>query len=143
MITASPTPQFQPQMQPAPPPPQHNADPLNYQAPPAYSWKTDEFKTSSEARNTTQITAPSYRGPQPLSPPMTAPVGFHQPMHLAQPYRCPYCSSQYLPTVIRKISTGGWVTFALLLVFFFPLFWIGLLMKEDQRYCPSCNSRVG
>ena len=41
----------------------------------------------------------------------------------------------------RRISTAGWITFAVLLVLFFPLFWIGLLIKEDVRVCQVCNSR--
>jgi hypothetical protein len=39
----------------------------------------------------------------------------------------------------RKISNAGWVVFAVLLVTFFPLFWIGFLIKEDVPVCPVCN----
>jgi hypothetical protein len=50
--------------------------------------------------------------------------------------------SQFLPRMERRISTAGWITFAVLLVFFFPLFWIGLLIKEDVRICPACNTKI-
>jgi len=29
-----------------------------------------------------------------------------------------------------RISTGGWITFAILLAFCWPLFWIGLLSRS-------------
>ena len=51
--------------------------------------------------------------------------------------------SNMMPRMERKISTGGWITFAVLLVTIFPLFWIGLLIKEDVHTCPACNMRVG
>jgi len=56
---------------------------------------------------------------------------------------CPYCRA-YAPSLIRqRISTGGWITFVVLLFFFFPLFWIGLLIKEDYYVCCSCGVRLG
>ena len=122
----------QPQQAPA-------QDPFNYSAPRPYAWKTDEFTTQNEARRTASL---------PQERPATMPIQQnaaiqYRPQHLSQPYRCPVCSSQLLPRIERKISTAGWITFALLLAFVFPLFWIGLLIKEDRRICPSCNSRVG
>lgn len=57
-------------------------------------------------------------------------------------YRCPYCQSTAPPFKLEKISEGGWIVFAMMLLFCFPLFWIGLLMKEDQRFCSSCRSRL-
>jgi hypothetical protein len=47
-----------------------------------------------------------------------------------------------VPRIERRISTAGWVTFAVLLVVFFPLFWIGLLIKEDVPVCLACNSKL-
>nr|AUN37236.1 hypothetical protein [uncultured bacterium] len=51
--------------------------------------------------------------------------------------------TQTMPRIERRISTAGWITFAVLLVFFFPLFWIGLLIKEDVPVCSNCLSKVG
>ena len=121
-------------------------NPYDFSAPRPYAWKTDEFSTQNEARKT--LNAP---GTAPINPQfpvgqtqnVNQPIGFYQPQHLSQPYRCPHCMSQFLPRHDRRISTAGWITFAVLLVFFFPLFWIGLLIKEDTQMCPSCNSRVG
>jgi hypothetical protein len=50
-----------------------------------------------------------------------------------------------LPRLERKISTGGWITFAVLIFFGFtiPFCWIGLLIKEDTHTCPACLARVG
>ncbi|HQX56954.1 MAG TPA: LITAF-like zinc ribbon domain-containing protein [Pyrinomonadaceae bacterium] len=131
-----------------PPIPQQKAtqsEPFDYAAPRPYAWKTDEFSTSNEARKTIDSTAPIA----PLG--ATAPMGGYRPQTLmhqggqqfGQPYRCPHCMSQFVPRVERRISTAGWITFAVLLVFFFPLFWIGLLIKEDVRICPGCNMKIG
>ena len=54
-------------------------------------------------------------------------------------FRCPYCQHEGLPRVTRRISTGGWVVFAVLIFCCFPLFWIGLLMHEDHRSCAACG----
>lgn len=120
-------------------------NPYDYSAPQPYAWKTDEFQTQNEARKT----APAERV-QPLTSQFgqpnqiygAAPLVYHQNRDLSQPFRCPHCMSQFLPRMERRISTAGWITFAVLLVFFFPLFWIGLLIKEDVRVCQSCNSKI-
>ncbi len=119
--------------------------PFDYSSPGPYSWKTDEFSTQNEARKTIDSTAKI--GPtgqtSPFAPNQAQPLAFRSGQQMSQPYRCPHCMSQFLPRVERRISTGGWITFAMLMVFFFPLFWIGLLVKEDIRVCPSCGNRVG
>lgn len=121
-------------------------NPYDFSAPKPYAWKTDEFQTQNEARKTMNSSGTSPINSQ-FQLGQTANVdqrlGFHAQQELSQPYRCPHCMSQFLPRIERRISTAGWITFSILLVFFFPLFWIGLLIKEDTRMCPSCNSRVG
>lgn len=126
---------------------QQPAQQYDYSPPRPYSWQTDEFQTSKpEARKTQQISQV-----QPLNVQFPGnnqnyqqqPLAFRQPQPLSNAYRCPRCMSNVLPRLERKISTGGWITFAVLLVFFFPLFWIGLLIKEDTHTCPACNIRVG
>jgi DNA-directed RNA polymerase subunit RPC12/RpoP len=57
-------------------------------------------------------------------------------------YRCPNCGSTYPPIAEKRISTEGWIVFCALLVFCLPLFWIGLLMKEELRVCPMCRARL-
>ena len=121
-------------------------NPYDYSAPRPYSWKTDEFQTQNEPRKTMSVDRP-----QQATNPFVGAAQNYQPQHLAypkpqqmvQPFRCPHCMSQFMPRIERRISTAGWITFAVLLVFFFPLFWIGLLIKEDVRICQSCNSKVG
>lgn len=110
------------------PMPQQNYD---YQAPRPYSWKTDEFQTQAESR---KASAAGASAPQPLAA--------RDPQYMTGNYRCPNCMSQFLPRVERRISTTGWIVFAVLLVVFFPLFWVGLLIKEDVHVCPSCNTRL-
>jgi hypothetical protein len=121
-------------------------DPYDYAPPPRpYAWKTDEFQTQNEPRKGAPAERRDLRNNdfntvdnnfQPAT------LAYHPSNPLAQPYRCPHCMSQFAPLVERRISTAGWITFAVLLVFFFPLFWIGLLIKEDVAVCPSCNSRA-
>ena len=72
-----------------------------------------------------------------------------QPVQLAraQPqfvtaFRCPSCGTHYPPVLERKISTAGWITFAVLLVTVFPLFWIGLLIREDVPVCQVCQAKL-
>ncbi len=115
------------------------ANPFDHSAPRPYAWKTDEFRTENEARPTMQFTPNASTsgivGTQP------APLAFRQ-NQIAQNFRCPRCTSQFMPRLERRISTAGWVTFAVLLVFFFPLFWIGLLIKEDVPVCQTCNLKL-
>ena len=151
---------------PPPPPPAHSAPPVPpqyFQAksqsqpqsyennpPRPYSWKTDEFQetTNAKARKTQQ----EILGAQPLGnfiqpppPPQQSAMVYQYPFQtaVAYGYRCPRCGSQNLPVITRKISTAGWIVFAVLLIFTFFFFWIGLLMKEDVRVCPACGLRGG
>jgi hypothetical protein len=54
-------------------------------------------------------------------------------------YRCPYCNSPYPPVSQRRISTSGWITFAVLVAVFFPVAWVGLLMQENYLRCSQCR----
>lgn len=109
-----------------------------FRPPRPYAWKTDEFQTQSEARPN-RLPPRNPQSNQPLPFPQPAYSG---PRDLAGNYRCPYCGTHYLPIRERRISTAGWITFALLLVFTFVFFWIGLLLKEDVSICPVCRNRV-
>lgn len=55
------------------------------------------------------------------------------------PYPCAVCGSHRLHNR-KKITTGGWVTFVILLLLFFPLCWIGLLMRSSHIHCLDCGS---
>ena len=58
-------------------------------------------------------------------------------------FECPFCHTQSLPYIRSEVSAAGWVVLVILLLFCFPLFWIGLLIKEDYRVCSHCNMRLG
>ncbi|MDH3494404.1 MAG: hypothetical protein OEM82_12690, partial [Acidobacteriota bacterium] len=133
-----------PRQQPPPPPPmrqRQEAPPELRKAPRPYSWKTDEFKVKGgSARQTSQIERmPS--APAPGEAQLTRPFAGNQGQAIAQGYHCPRCMSPAVPHATRKISSAGWIVFAVLLVFFFPLFWVGLLIKEDVVVCPVCDYR--
>lgn len=131
-----------------PPPQQQQQQQQNqsyeYNPPKPYSWKTDEYQVQDAKQHHQQRKTQEINRVQPLQ-------NFNQPQHLvyqqspvmAHGYRCPRCGTQNLPHIERKISPAGWIVFAVLLVVFFPLFWIGFLMKEDTRVCPVCHLKVG
>ena len=116
-----------------------------YSPPRPYSWKTDEFQVGDRKPQKTQQANQIQPLPNPYAtnqPARPQPLVHQQPQNMAYGYHCPRCSSQLLPKAVRKISTAGWIVFAVLLVMFFPLFWIGLLIKEDARFCPVCNLKI-
>jgi RNA polymerase subunit RPABC4/transcription elongation factor Spt4 len=124
-------------------PPTAQGTDFEYAPPRPHVWKTDELHVSdNKTRPTEQINRV-----QPLAnfeavtnqTARTQPLARYQQNNLAYGYRCPRCASQLLPRLERKVSSAGWITFAVLMVAFFPLFWIGLLIKEDVRVCPVCN----
>jgi hypothetical protein len=42
---------------------------------------------------------------------------------------------------MTQISQTGWIVLIVLAVFFLPLFWNGLFMKEERWVCPECGER--
>lgn len=129
----------------------------NYEeSPPSpYSWKTDELQIEEKkhsARETQQInrvqpllTEPYNQHQTKILPRQQQPQ-FLQPQYhnqLSAGYHCPFCNSNAMPMVVKKVSPAGWAVFAVLLVTTFIFFWIGLLMQEERRICPVCNMRVG
>lgn len=104
-------------------------------APPRpYAWKTDEFLTQTEPRQ--------HAGAAPISRPARVGLADSEATQPLVAQRCAKCSGQYLPRIKRRISTTGWIVFAVLLVVFFPLFWVGFLIKEDVQMCPGCGARM-
>ncbi len=134
-----------------------NANSFEQLSPPPrpYSWKTDEFQINEpllqkpKTRQINQVQPLDNRNrlnnqnpfaTQPPPPPQ--PLAYQKPQqNMAYNLHCPRCASQIFKTE-RKVSTMGWIVFAVLLVTFFPLFWIGLLIKEDVRVCQACNFRI-
>lgn len=111
-------------------------------APPRpYLWKTDEFQINDKSAPKTQ----PYHPQQLLQPNQQVNQAMAQQNspYLAHNFRCPRCGTNNLPIVTRQISTAGWITFGVLLVFTFIFFWIGLLMKEDVRVCSVCGLKLG
>lgn len=116
------------------------ADPMANRRP--YSWQTDEFQTKAGQRQNARATIENFPNMRPQFAAAQQALARNSPQDLTGNYRCPNCGTHYLPVIERRISTAGWITFAILLVVFFPLFWIGLLMKEDVSVCPVCKFRL-
>jgi hypothetical protein len=38
---------------------------------------------------------------------------------------------------------AGWIVFVVLLLFFFPLCFLGLLVREEYEVCADCRARLG
>jgi hypothetical protein len=117
----------------------------DYRPPRSYAWKTDEFDTKAEPRVAPTANHVMIPGQQQLAHPMytASQIAYRGPVDFTGRYRCPNCGTNYLPIMERRVSSAGWLTFALLLVFTLVFFWIGLLMKEDVPICPVCKRRVG
>jgi len=122
-----------------------NGENYEYSPPRPYSWKTDEFQVAdkkspkAEQINRVQPLGNPYLTNQTARP---QPLAFQQPQNMAYGYRCPRCASQAFPKTVRKVSTVGWIVFAVLLAMTGIFFWIGLLIREDVRICPACNLRI-
>lgn len=69
-------------------------------------------------------------------PPPSAPVS----TSMAGIFTCPFCQYQGPPDHKSKVSSTGWIIFCVLLIFCFPLCWIGLLSTEMKRSCGKCKS---
>jgi ribosomal protein L24E len=84
--------------------------------------------------------------PQHQSQPPAAPAPQPMPQYAAQfppqHFRCPFCGTDAPPVVGQRISTAGWIVFAVMILFCFPLFFIGLLMKEEYRQCSFCRASL-
>ncbi len=119
------------------------------QSPPRpYSWKTDEFQVADaprqKSRQINQVQPLGSQIPFSYQPPRPQPLVYQKPQIPQIPAynsHCPRCSSQFM-RYERQISTAGWIVFAVLMVTFFPLFWIGLLIKEDVKVCQTCNYKM-
>jgi len=76
-----------------------------------------------------------------------APVEPYVSPHLSQQpggydYRCPHCHTTQPPVIGKRISTTGWIVFFSLLIFCFPLCFIGLFIKDEYRMCSWCRGAV-
>src|SRR5215203_1040515 len=118
-----------------------NPAPANYEnAPPRpYSWKTDEYQIPETPKSKPINRVQPLPGFQPTPPPNMGMQAFQQMPAVSHGFNCPRCQSQLFPRVTRQISTAGWIVFAVLLITFFPLFWVGFYIKEETRICPVCN----
>jgi len=119
------------------PPVNNTANDYEYSPPRPYSWKTDEFQIQPDKKTKTINRVQPLGNFQP--PPNAGMQTYQQPQAVSQNFHCPRCASNLFPRITRQISTAGWIVFAVLLLTFFPLFWIGFLIKEDVRVCPVCN----
>lgn len=118
-----------------------------YEPPRPYSWKTDEYQIEDKKQppRTSPVNRVQPLDNQYLTQPATRPqpLAYQHPNQMAFGYHCPRCGTQALPMVTRKVSTAGWITFAVLLVTTGIFFWIGLLIREDVRVCPVCRLTIG
>ncbi|QUW03037.1 LITAF-like zinc ribbon domain-containing protein [Chloracidobacterium validum] len=55
---------------------------------------------------------------------------------------CPHCQTNSPPHMRSRVAPGGWITMAILLLLCWPLFWIGLLVREDYLRCSNCGKRL-
>jgi len=84
---------------------------------PPHSWKSGALPLVSQP----------HAQPQPITP---------------QNFRCPHCQTTQPPVIAKRINTAGWVVFFALLIFCFPLCFIGLFIKDEYRQCSWCRAAV-
>jgi len=78
--------------------------------------------------------------PNITQPPATMP-GRQRPVYAAG--SCYNCGSQQHPVARSEMSQAGLIVLIVMLMICFPLFWIGLMMKEHFMVCPTCGIRRG
>jgi hypothetical protein len=81
-----------------------------------------------------------YPPPGGYGPPPGYGAGYGPPVGV---WVCRHCNAPGEPLIRWKISTGGWIMFAVLLLVCFPLCWIGLTMKESLKVCRKCFTPAG
>jgi hypothetical protein len=115
------------------------------------------FSAPAELHGTTQacpwcqmavvIDATPEPVPPPIAPPVPPPVASPATPLVIQTYqtqpqvsfRCPFCGCQQWPVVVSVVSIHGWIAFAILLLVFFPLCWVGLFFTTTRRRCRVCG----
>ncbi|MDT7604648.1 MAG: hypothetical protein QOF61_2645, partial [Acidobacteriota bacterium] len=76
---------------------------------------TDARRTDyAEPRAGAYVPTHDWASSAPL--PATAPYAQPQPIVSAENFRCPFCQTTAQPILARRISTGGWIVFAALIV---------------------------
>jgi transcription elongation factor Elf1 len=63
--------------------------------------------------------------------------GIYQPM-----FTCPYCGTHAPPYTKSKVSTVGWIIFAVFLITTCFFCWVGLLIRDTHRFCSRCNNEL-
>lgn len=128
-------PLVQPQRQSNLPP---QPKPYGWASPSSPLHSVADGETASPPQRVQPLTPPDYRPPQFPSAPSSQAVS-----QTFNNYRCPRCGTNAPPIIQSKISDGGWIVFVLMLIFCFPLFFIGLLMREHTSVCSACLHRLG
>lgn len=123
-----------------------NEEKFSYDPPDPYSWRGDDVNDVDE-RGVRQRPAPAQPPPPPVRVGSITDEGKAQRGGggLARQHQglvCPYCGGQMALSPIQKVSGAGWAVFVVLLIFFFPLAWIGLLIKKNVVFCLSCNAML-
>jgi hypothetical protein len=70
-------------------------------------------------------------------PPVVRPLPIHH-----SHFCCPFCQSRQRPVIRRRTALAGWIVFAALLVFCFPICWLGFLVRERYHLCYDCGIRL-
>jgi hypothetical protein len=59
-------------------------------------------------------------------------------------FHCPFCGSDEVPVVRKKVAVGGWILLGLfaISVALLPFCWVGLFIRDEYAVCYHCGVRV-
>ncbi|CAD8184385.1 unnamed protein product [Paramecium octaurelia] len=108
--------------------------------------ENQQIQTPLDSQNKEQYLVPY--------PQQQSPILFTQMMHrnnandcdFPADIICPYCQRMIQTRVEYKMGVYSWIVVILLLVLFFPLFFLPFCFLECQdkeHKCPHCNKKVG
>lgn len=70
------------------------------------------------------------------APPQYVAIGY------SSTWTCPTCGLPQAKKISSKVTVVGWIVFCAVLVIFFPLCWVGLLIREPVLRCQRCRNTI-
>jgi len=59
---------------------------------------------------------------------------------------CKHCNQKVKTSINTNMATETWILVLILVICFFPLFWVPLVVpsaKKTEHFCPQCDAKLG